>query len=67
MHDTKKRKGKIQEENLRVISAAARLLLNEMRCTSFKTELYPTNEEILSGTDFFATYALILYEIIGWL
>ena len=52
---------------MRVISAAARLLLNEMRCTSFKTELYPTNEEILSGTDFFATYALILYEIIGWL
>ena len=35
-----------------VISAAARLLLNEMQSRSFETELYPTNKEILSGTDF---------------
>ena len=52
----KERKDKIQAENLRVISAAARLLLNKMRCTFFETEMYPTNKEILTETDFFATY-----------
>ena len=48
----KERKDKIQAENLRVISAATRLLLNEMRCTFFETELYPTDKEIISETDF---------------
>ena len=37
---------------MRVTSAAARFLLNEMGCRSFETELFPANKEILSGTDF---------------
>ena len=36
------RKDNTGEENLRVINAAARLLLNEMRCTDYKSKLYPS-------------------------
>ena len=46
------RKENIGEENLRVISAAARLLLNEMRCTVYRSEFYPSSDDIRSGAEF---------------
>ena len=42
----------IGEDNLRVLSAAARLLLNEMRCTDYQSEFYPSSNDIRSGTEF---------------
>ena len=40
------RKGNLEEEQIRVIHAAANLIKNEIRCTQYQTDYYPSLNDI---------------------
>ena len=40
------RKGNLEEEQIRMINAAANLIKNEIRCTQYQTDYYPSLSDI---------------------
>ena len=48
----KDRKDNVSEENRRILKKAVNLLRNEIRCTNFESEHYPSNADIIGGANF---------------
>ena len=56
------RKENLFEEKSCIISAAAKLIKNEVRCTKFNTDFYPTLEDIGVGIDFLPPTLRLLWS-----
>ena len=60
----KDRKENLYEEKSRMISAAAKLIKNEVCCTKLNTNFYPTLEDIGVGIDFLPPSLRLLMELL---
>ena len=56
------RKGNLEEGRIRVIRAAANLIKNQVRCTQYETDSYPSLNEIETGTSTLPPYLMLLME-----
>lgn len=60
------RKESMQEEKARVITAAAKLIKNELRCTQFDTEYYPSLEDIEMDAEILPpSLKLLMQSLVG--